>query len=132
MFPLPCRLLVAGPALMAVLAGLHGCGAPEPVPARFTQVEGGRAQQGPALLARYQCGSCHAIPEVPSAQGRTAPTLAGFGRRSYIAGTVPNRPASLVQWLQEPQALVPGTRMPDMGVTEADARHMAAYLLSLQ
>jgi len=89
-------------------------------------------ERGRSLLAQYQCGSCHAIPEVPAARGRTGPTLAAFGRRSYIAGQVPNRPEQLARWIVAPAELVPGTTMPAMGVSPADARDMAAYLLSLE
>jgi len=111
---------------------LTGCGRPEAGAGRFAGVDGGNAEAGQRLLSHYQCGSCHLIPDVPSAKGRTAPSLAHFGRRSYIAGQVPNRPQALVRWLQDPQALLPQARMPGMGASEADARHMAAYLLSLQ
>lgn len=120
-------------SLAALLClGAGGCGRTEAEMPRFASVEGGDAKRGQALLARYQCGSCHVIPEVPSAAGRSAPTLAAFGQRSYIAGQAPNLPHNLVRWLQDPPALVPGARMPDMGVTEADARDMAAYLLTLR
>lgn len=120
-------------ALAALLClGAAGCGRTEAEMPRFATVEGGDVQRGRELLARYQCGSCHVIPEVPSAAGRSAPTLEAFGQRSYIAGQVPNLPHNLVRWLQDPHALVPGTRMPDMGATEADARDMAAYLLTLR
>lgn len=120
-------------ALAALLClGAAGCGRTKAEMPRFANVEGGNVQRGQELLARYQCGSCHVIPEVPSAAGRSAPTLAAFGQRSYIAGQVPNLPQNLVRWLQDPQALVPDARMPDMGATEADARDMAAYLLTLR
>jgi cytochrome c1 len=111
--------------------GLAACGRPEAGHPRFTSVEGGRADRGKRLASHYQCGSCHEIPGVPSAAARMGPPLAAFGKRSYIAGEVPNTPGMLVRWLQDPQSLVPDTRMPDMGVTEADARDIAAYLLSL-
>lgn len=87
-------------------------------------------ERGQRLLAQYQCGSCHAIPGVASAGGRVASSLAGFGARSYIAGRMPNQPTLLAQWIAKPQSLVPGTLMPDMGVTPNDASDMAAYLLS--
>ena len=87
---------------------------------------------GQRLLAQYQCGSCHAIPGVPIAQGAAAPPLGAFGRRSYIAGRVPNRPDTLADWIVAPASLVPGTSMPAMGVSPADARDMAAYLLALE
>ena len=88
--------------------------------------------RGQALLAHYQCGSCHAIPEVPAARGTAGPALAGFGRRSYIAGEVPNRPDTLARWIAQPTALVPDTLMPAMGVSADEARDMAAYLLALE
>lgn len=88
--------------------------------------------RGQQLLAQYQCGSCHAIPGVPAASGKLGPTLQAFGKRSYIAGQIPNRPDALVRWIVEPASLVPGTTMPSMGVSVADARAMAAYLGTLE
>lgn len=92
----------------------------------------GDAERGRNLLAQYQCGSCHTIPGVPSAGGRLAPSLKSFGLRSYIAGRIANRADLLERWIVQPQALVPGTLMPAMGVSPADARDIAAYLLQLK
>lgn len=89
-------------------------------------------ERGRALLSQYQCGACHAIPGVPSSRGALAQPLAGWRHRSYIAGRVPNRPELLARWIEAPQSLVPGTRMPSMGVPPADAQAMAAYLFSLE
>ena len=91
-----------------------------------------QVERGRALLAQYQCGICHAIPGVASASGRIAQPLTAWGKRSYIAGRLPNRPELLARWIVAPQALVPGTVMPGMGVSEADAQAMAAYLFSLE
>ena len=88
--------------------------------------------RGRRLLAQYRCGACHTIPGVAGAQGTVAQPLKGWKHRSYIAGRVPNRAEALARWIREPQALVPGTVMPAMGVTGADADAMAAYLLSLE
>ncbi len=88
--------------------------------------------RGQQLLAQYQCGSCHAIPGVPAARGVVGPPLNAFGRRSYIAGHLPNVPQTLARWIVAPQALVPGTVMPAMGVGPRDACDMAAYLLTLE
>jgi cytochrome c len=90
------------------------------------------AERGRRLLSQYQCGSCHVIPGVAGAGGRTAPTLAAFGRRSYIAGASPNEGDALVRWIMAPRALVPEATMPAMGAGEADARDMAAYLQRLR
>jgi cytochrome c len=89
-------------------------------------------ERGRALLAQYQCGTCHAIPGVPASRGQMAQPLQAWGQRSYIAGRVPNRPDLLAQWIAAPQSLVPGTAMPSMGVLPADAQAMAAYLFSLE
>jgi len=95
-------------------------------------VAGGDAVRGRALMAQYQCSACHAIPGVPGNQGLTGPSLAMFGRDSYIAGGIPNYPEPLVRWIVDPAASKPGTAMPAMGVSDAEARHMAAYLYTLR
>ncbi len=107
---------------------LAGCeDAPAPV-----RVTGGEAARGKLLIEQYQCGACHAIPGAAAATGTAGPSLQGFGRRSYIAGRFPNLPAELTAWLVDPPARKPGTMMPNVGVSEADARHMAAYLYTLR
>ena len=85
-------------------------------------------ERGRELLARYHCGSCHVIPGVAGAQGQLAASLQAYGRRSYIAGRMANRPAALAQWIVDPASLMPGTLMPNMGVAPDDARAMARYL----
>jgi cytochrome c len=110
------------------LALLAGCGEQETPKA----LGGGDPARGQRLMAQYQCVACHAIPEVPGAPGNAGPPLEKFGRRSYIAGGIPNTAPNLTRWLDNPQALKPGTAMPDLGVSPEEARHMAAYLLTLR
>jgi cytochrome c len=119
--PLPPRFW-----LLAALCLLTGC------ERRAERVPGPDFERGRRLMAQYQCGSCHTVPAVFAAQGRVGPPLADFGRRSYIAGELPNTQAQLERWLQDPVAALPGTTMPDLGVSPADARDMAGYLLSLR
>lgn len=83
-------------------------------------------------MAHYQCGSCHVIPEVPAAVGRVGPSLERYAERAYIAGNRPNAPDTLARWIESPAAVLPGTTMPDMGASAADARDMAAYLMTLR
>jgi hypothetical protein len=69
----------------------------------------------------------------PSARRRRR-GRAGPGRLrklSYIAGGIPNQPAAGA-WLIDPPAMKPGTAMPAMGLTEQEARHMAAFLYTLK
>ena len=117
--------------LVCLLAGIgsSACDVGPPTRPVGTAAE---LKRGQRLLEQYQCGSCHAIPGVAAARGVQGPSLESFGRRSYIAGQVPNGPGNLVRWIVAPQALVPDTRMPSMGVSPADAHFMAAYLESLR
>jgi len=108
---------------------LAGCGKDKPA---APAVAGGDPKQGQYLIAQYQCAACHNIPDVPGAHGNAGPPLDAFGRNSYIAGGIPNVPDNLIRWLDNPQAMKPGTLMPDVGVSPEEARHMAAYLYSLQ
>jgi hypothetical protein len=96
------------------------------------EVEGGAAERGAAAIERYQCGACHRIPGIGGARGSVGPDLDGFQRRAYIAGRLPNSPEFLLPWLGDAPALSPSTAMPDVGVTPADARDIAAYLYSLE
>lgn len=72
------------------------------------------------------------IPGVTGAVGLVGPPLTAWAKRAYIAGNLANTPENLVRWIRQPQAVEPGTAMPDLGVEEGDARDMAAYLFSLQ
>jgi cytochrome c2 len=96
------------------------------------EVPGGDPERGREVMAGYGCGSCHTIPGVAGANTSVGPPLIEFAYRQYIAGQLPNTPDNLVAWLMDPQAIEPGTVMPNMGVTEDDARDMAAYLATLR
>lgn len=116
-------------AILLALAGLCGCGEPEPLPQHV--VSGGDAERGSRLISAYGCGSCHNIPGVGGANGVVGPPLDDWASRQWIAGNLWNEPANLIAWLEDPQAIEPGTAMPSQGVTPDEARHIAAYLYTL-
>lgn len=93
---------------------------------------GGDAENGRLLLRQFGCGTCHRIPGVAAATGTVGPPLEGIAKRVYLAGQLPNTPANMVRWIRAPQSIDPGTAMPDLAVTEAHARDMAAYLYRLK
>lgn len=78
------------------------------------------------------CGSCHVIPGHALGTGLVGPPLTGFARRTIIAGRLPNTPDNLDQWLEHPQAVVPGNAMPDMDINQRQANDIAAYLYTLR
>ncbi len=92
------------------------------------EVFGGDAGIGADLIALHGCGACHAVPGITGANGSVGPSLEGFARRSYVAGILPNEPGGLTRWLVDPPAHAPDTAMPDLGLTEEEARHIAAFL----
>jgi cytochrome c2 len=92
----------------------------------------GDAAQGWQKLQTYGCHTCHTIPGVPGFEAVVGPPLNRWAERHYIAGTLPNTPDNLVLWLQFPQSIEPGTAMPNLGVSEQDARDMGAYLYTLR
>ena len=92
----------------------------------------GNPAAGRIAIERYQCGACHSIPGVAGANGLVGPPLAEYRQRVYIAGKFPKEPALLAKWIQDAPSLAPQTAMPNVGVTEADARDIAAYLYQLR
>ncbi len=117
-------LLLAAPLLGALALACQK--------AQARQVAGGNPERGKTAIATYGCGSCHTIPGVSGAHGKVGPPLTDWSQRVYIAGEVPNSTDYLVRWLEMPQAIEPNTAMPNLRVTEGDARDIAAYLYSLR
>ncbi|HYE95313.1 MAG TPA: c-type cytochrome [Rubricoccaceae bacterium] len=96
------------------------------------QMTGGSPSRGRVLIQQVGCGSCHTIPGVPGAAARVGPPLAGIAGRTYLAGRLENTPSNMLRWLLTPQAVDSLTAMPSVGLTEAQARDVAAYLYTLR
>jgi len=95
-------------------------------------VPGGDPDRGRLAITQYGCGSCHTIPGIRTARGLVGPPLTSVGGRVYLAGHLPNTPSNMQQWIQHPREQEPHSAMPDMGVTDGDARDIAAYLYTLR
>ena len=93
---------------------------------------GGDPDRGRAAVTTYGCSSCHTIPGVRGADAIVGPPLTRMGGRTYVAGVLPNTPDNLVRWITDPPGVDPLTAMPNLGVTEQDARDLAAYLYTLR
>ncbi len=118
---------------LTILTTLFACRAATEAELPDTKrVVGGDWRSGRAMVETLECGACHRIPAVPGAKGRVGPSLAGFAQRTYIAGSIPNRPGLLVSWIVDPPAMLPTTAMPNMGITETEARDIAAFLYRLR
>ena len=104
-----------------IALALAGCGG------EVRPVAGDR-ENGRLLLQQFGCGTCHRIPGVAAAQGDVGPPLGKIGERAYLAGVLPNTPGNMALFIRDPRRFDPRTTMPDLGVTEAHARDMVAYL----
>lgn len=85
---------------------------------------------GRAVVERVGCGACHEIPGIRWPQGKSGPSLLGFAGQGLIAGRLPNRPDNLAAFVRNAPAVVEGTTMPAMPISEAEARDVAAFLYS--
>jgi cytochrome c2 len=113
------------------IASLAGCSAGQERNEMIAMTDGD-PERGRLMLRKYGCQSCHSIPGVPGGDARVGPPLAGIGSRSFIGGVLPNAPDNMLRWIEDPKAVDPMTAMPNVGVTKADARHIAAYLYTLR
>lgn len=96
------------------------------------EIPGSDAARGRQAMTEYGCAACHTIPGVTRADATVGPPLTEWSTRTVIAGEFPNTPEYLVKWIADPQQLIPGSIMPDVGVPEVVARDMSAYLYTLQ
>jgi cytochrome c len=117
------------------LIAVVGCQAP-------AQAESGKpvglspeAASGQQLFVSKGCVACHRAPGVPEAVGTVGPNLRGVGNASAhpkIADTLDNTPDNLKRWLMNPAGVKPGTSMPNLGLTDAEATSLSAFLETLK
>lgn len=93
-----------------------------------TALTHGDPRRAPALMARFGCAGCHTIPGIPGADGKVAPSLEGLRTRVFVGGVLRNSGENLVTWIVDPQSVSPRSAMPATGISEAEARDVAAWL----
>ena len=122
--------VVAATVLVGCVAALNACGdtraASPPVATE------GDAARGKTVIQHYGCNACHAIAGFPEPSVAVAAPITGIASRGYIAGTLPTTPGNLALWIRFPKKVKPATAMPDLGVSESEARDVVAYLYSLR
>lgn len=120
-----------GLALASAAMGAAACGSGIQTSPPET-VARGDPERGRAAIERYGCASCHAIPGIRQERvSYVAPPLERFRQRAFIAGALPNTVENLTEWLVDPDAIEPGTAMPNVGLSRDEATDIAAYLHSL-
>jgi cytochrome c len=117
--------------MIGACCALMGCNGGKEKRQFTVAISNGNADHGKQVIQGYGCGACHMIPGIPDARGLVGPPLMFFGQRTMIAGELPNTPDNLVKWLRNPQSVEPKTAMPNLGLSESQARDAAAYLYTL-
>ncbi len=126
------RAAALGLAAAVLLAAACAGRADEERRAEAMALTGGDPERGRVLLRSYGCASCHTIPGVDGANGLVGPPLGGIASRSYVGGVLTNTPPNMIRWIEDPKGVNPLTAMPNVGVTDPDARRIAAYLYTLR
>jgi cytochrome c oxidase subunit 2 len=89
------------------------------------------ASAGKRVFETTACINCHAVSGT-AANGRFGPDLTHLMSRSTLAsGAAENTPANLRLWIQNPDAIKPGSLMPAMKLSDADLNAVTAYLETL-
>ena len=100
----------------------------QPAPGAVTTA----AQGGRHVFEQLTCVNCHTIAGT-GASPRLAPDLTHLAsRRTLGAGVLENTPPNLVRWLHNPQAIKPGSHMPQVLLSEAQVQDLTAYLETLR
>jgi|SRR3954471_2784693 cytochrome c len=99
---------------------------------QISNMTGGDASKGKEAIARYGCTACHNVPGVKGPRGMVGPPLDHMASRAFIAGKIQNTPPNMIQWIENPQSMDPNNAMPNLNVTAADAKDMAAFLYTLK
>ena len=118
--------------MLAVVICMFGAACTKSDPPTQYSIANSDPSRGRVAIERFGCGSCHDIPGIRDANGMVGPPLTHWSQRRTIAGVMENTPDHLITWITMPQAVEPGNAMPNMGITDGEARDIAAYLYSIR
>lgn len=87
---------------------------------------------GRGVFLKAACMNCHTVSGT-SAKGVFGPDLSHFMSRYTIAsGAATNTHENLKRWIQDPEAIKPGSLMPAMKLSDEDLDSVVAYLETLR
>jgi cytochrome c oxidase subunit 2 len=92
----------------------------------------GQAAAKGLSIVEFRCGLCHAVRGT-LAGSHVGPDLTHLmSRRTIAALRLPNTPGALAGWVQAPQSVKPGARMPDQHLSAEEMNDVLAYLETLR
>jgi cytochrome c oxidase subunit 2 len=88
--------------------------------------------KGAQAFLGSQCVYCHTVRGT-LAEGRVGPDLTHVGSRlTLAAGTLPNTRGNLAGWIENPDRVKPGTKMPAVPLDAGQLESIVAYLETLK
>lgn len=91
-----------------------------------------QVQRGLEVFLQKPCAVCHAVRGT-YALATVGPDLTHFAsRRTLAAGARPNNRGNLGGWISNPQAIKPGSHMPNMDLTAEELQSLLAFLEQLR
>jgi cytochrome c oxidase subunit II len=97
------------------------------------------AARGARAFRDHTCASCHtimitSITSMPEASPpRIGPDLTHLASRATLAaGAIENTPATLARWIEDPDAIKPGSHMPNLHLGPGEVRDLVAYFEALR
>ena len=97
-----------------------------------TSVEDPNVREGRVVFQQTACINCHTVRGTV-ATGQFGPDLTHLmSRQTLGAGVAPIDRANLTDWIQDPDHLKPGARMPAMGLRSNKLDQLVSYLLTLK
>lgn len=95
-------------------------------------VQDANVETGRRVFESTACINCHAVAGT-NANGRFGPDLTHLMSRATIAsGAAENTPQNLRLWVQNPNAIKPGSLMPAMQLSDADLDAVVSYMETLR
>jgi cytochrome c oxidase subunit 2 len=90
------------------------------------------AIRGQKVFQEETCITCHAINGT-AATARVGPDLTHVAsRQTLAAGTLTNTTENMTAWLKDPQAIKPGSLMPNVQLTPDELTTLVAYMETLK
>jgi cytochrome c oxidase subunit 2 len=95
-------------------------------------VRNANVESGRQVFEHTACINCHTVSGT-AADGRFGPDLTHLMSRTTIAaGAAENTPENLRLWIQNPNAIKPGSLMPAMKLSDADLDAVVRYMETLR
>ena len=84
-------------------------------------------------VSQQRCAYCHTVAGLGISGARTGPNLTHLASRgTLLSAMVDNTSENLADWLENPQVMKPGSRMPNPELSDEQTAALVAYLQSLK